>query len=113
MKSLRLVDLTDLEDGSLVIIDTEDKSYKIAIHMGVLDEETLDFRTHLLSVIDEDIEPPNDNESEPKSVIISHVKVGKSMLIVEAPTRNNNNMLELGSSSHTSKVTNIEVYEAV
>ena len=35
------------------------------------------------------------------------------MLVVEAPVRNNKNMLELGKSYHTSRVTGIEIYEAI
>ena len=85
MKSVKVADLSDLQDDDLVIIDTKNKSYKLIIHGGVFDEENLEFRTHLLSEINESINMDEDNEIEYLHidyVFVSKLKVNLSLLLL-------------------------------
>jgi hypothetical protein len=102
MESLRRVDISELEVGTVILVDTEDgKSYKL-----ITFEETEDFGVGnvLLS------EDTDEGETDAEKVVVSKLQIGKPMAIVTAPKRENVHGAFDMKSLQTEPITAIEVY---
>jgi len=102
MEAISRVDLTELEEGTVLLIDTVDhRTYKLVLDKG---NDDFDIANVLLSV-DDGIE-----ETDSVYAVVSQVQVGKPMSVVDAPERKTIRGAFDMKSYETKEVVSIEVY---
>ena len=104
MESVRRVDVSELEEGAVLLIDTEGPTYKLIIDKG---KDPVGISNGLWSEIDEE----EGEESEARRVIATQLQVGKPASLVTAPLRKAEKGPLGMEKIETQPITSIEIYE--
>lgn len=101
MDFLRRIDMSELEPGVVILVQTKDeRNYKL---IKFEDSDGFNIGNILLS------EDTDTGETEAEKVVISRLQIGKPMVIVTAPKRSDLGTFDM-ASSQTAEIVSIEIY---